>query len=95
MHASAMAADPGIVYWNGTTVDLMHRLRGARQDEGLEVFFTIDAGPHIKAFCQPADEGEVVDLLSDFEGVLDVHETVPGGPARLAGDHSSRGGATS
>ncbi len=82
MHACAMAADPGILYWNGTTVDLMHRVREARAG-GLSAFFTIDAGPQLKVFCPAEDLDACVDLLEREDGVRDVLVAHPGGRARL------------
>lgn len=77
MHASAIAADPPLLYWNGTTVDLIHRLERARRD-GMPLFFSIDAGPHVKIFCESDLESDVLTMLEEFEGVHDIHETAPG-----------------
>lgn len=83
MHASALAADPGVLYWNGSTVELIHRVRDARRS-GTPVFFTIDAGPHVKAFC-PADAVDaVVDLADDSS--VDVIVSGPGGGATLVSE---------
>jgi diphosphomevalonate decarboxylase len=82
MHASAMAAEPGIVYWNGTTVELMHRVRRARKS-GLPVFFTIDAGPQVKVFCPESAQEECETLLGETDGVHEVIATYPGQGARL------------
>ncbi len=82
MHASAMAADPGILYWKGITVEVIHAIRHARRG-GLPVFFTIDAGPHIKAFCPAEAEEDVAQLLRSVDGVLDVLHARPGRGARL------------
>lgn len=81
MHATAIGADPGILYWNPTTVALIHSVREARSD-GLPCFFTIDAGPHVKVFCPADAAAEVADLLADTDGVLDVVHTRPGPGAR-------------
>jgi diphosphomevalonate decarboxylase len=82
MHATAMAAEPGIVYWNGTTVDLMHRVRDARAG-GLPVFFTIDAGPQVKVFCPTSAQEKCEALLRETDGVREVIATYPGQGARL------------
>jgi len=82
MHASAIAADPPLLYWNGTTIDLIHRLERARR-EGMDLFFSIDAGPHVKIFCPEEREAEVLAMLEAFDGVHDVHETAPGPGVRL------------
>lgn len=80
MHASAIAADPGVLYWNGQTVELIHRVRSARAS-GIPVFFTIDAGPHVKVFCEPSAVPAVRDMAADE--VKDVIVSAPGGPARI------------
>lgn len=82
MHASALAADPGILYWRGTTVELMHVVREQRAG-GKPVFFTIDAGPHVKVFTTPEHEAHVSNLLRSVPGVREVLHTRPGPGARL------------
>ena len=52
MHAAALAARPPLVYWNGATVECLHAVRRLRAG-GVPVFFTIDAGPQVKAVCAP------------------------------------------
>jgi diphosphomevalonate decarboxylase len=81
MHALAMAAQPGLLYWNGATVECMHRVRALRQ-QGLPVFFTVDAGPQLKAVCEPAAIEQVKAALRDVPGVLDVLDTGLGAGAR-------------
>lgn len=83
MHACALGADPGILYWNGATVQVLHAIRDARAADGLAAFFTIDAGPHVKVFCAPQDTARVEALLRSVPGVRDVLHAHPGGPARV------------
>jgi len=71
MHALAMAAQPGLLYWNGATVECMHRVRTLRQ-QGLPVFFTVDAGPQLKAVCAPSAIEKVKAALREVPGVFDV-----------------------
>ena len=66
-----MSARPGLVYWNGATVECLHRIRELRQD-GVGVFFTIDAGPQVKAVCLPGTGERVAKVLADVPGVLEV-----------------------
>jgi len=77
MHASAMAADPGIIYWNGLTTTLIHRVRNLRAD-GLAAFFTIDAGPHVKVFCEAHQVSAVEAMLRAVDGVNDIIRAKPG-----------------
>lgn len=82
MHACAMAANPGILYWKGITVDLIHLVRQMRQ-EGTPVFFTIDAGPHIKAFCTAEAAPKVSETLAAVPGVQKILHATPGAGARI------------
>lgn len=83
MHASAIAADPGIVYWNGATVETMHAVRRLRS-EGLEGYFTIDAGPHVKVFAEAAVARDLEAALAKVPGVRRIIVAEPGHGARLA-----------
>jgi len=71
MHAVAMSSQPPLVYWSGATVDCMQRVRELRR-QGLPVFFTIDAGPQVKAVCLPEAAPQVRAALLELPGVLDV-----------------------
>jgi diphosphomevalonate decarboxylase len=82
MHAVMMSARPGLVYWNGTTVECIRRLRGLRAD-GVPVFFTIDAGPQVKAVCEPDIFDRVADELSAIDGVRRVLMSGLGEGARV------------
>jgi diphosphomevalonate decarboxylase len=81
MHASALAARPGVVYWRGATVDAIHAVRDARA-RGLGAWFTVDAGPHVKVLCAPADAAAVERLLAGVAGVTRVMVCRPGAGAR-------------
>lgn len=82
MHATAIGADPGIIYWNPTSLAVVHSVRQARA-QGLPVFFTIDAGPHIKTFC-PADAADDLQaLLESIDGVQEIVAARPGPGASL------------
>ncbi len=70
MHAAAMAGRPALLYWNGVTVDCLHVIRRLRR-EGVPVFFTIDAGPQVKAVCEPDARPRVEAALAEVPGVLD------------------------
>lgn len=88
MHASAIAARPGVVYWNGATVELIHAVRTLRT-QGLAAFFTIDAGPHVKVFTTAGDAAKVEEALRAQPGVIDVLAAAPGPGAHLTEEHLS------
>jgi diphosphomevalonate decarboxylase len=82
MHASAIAAEPGVLYWRGVTVELIHAVRDLRA-AGASAFFSIDAGPHVKVFCTPGDRPAVEAGLRKVQGVVDVIHATIGGASRL------------
>ena len=82
MHAVAMAARPGLLYWNGTTVEGLHRVRDLR-NEGVPVFFTIDAGPQLKAICKPGSSDLVTAALAEIPGVVEIIRCGLGDGARV------------
>ena len=71
MHAVMLSARPGLIYWNGTTVECMRRVRELRAG-GLPVFFTVDAGPQVKAVCEPSAFERVSAELAAIPGVEHV-----------------------
>jgi len=88
MHGLAMSARPGLLYFNATTMECLHRIRALRES-GIGVFFTVDAGPQVKAVCLPGHADKVADALADVAGVGDVLRSglgrgahcLPSGPA--------------
>lgn len=82
MHATALAARPPIVYWHGGTLDVMHRVAKLRL-EGVEAYFTMDAGPHVKVLCAATDAAAVEAALAALPGVLRTFVAAPGGSATL------------
>src|SRR5699024_5160828 len=73
---------PALLYWNGATVNAMHALRALRKD-GVPVYFTIDAGPQIKALCPPEFAATTAATLAAVPGVQSVLRTGLGPGAHL------------
>ncbi|RYE94576.1 MAG: diphosphomevalonate decarboxylase, partial [Myxococcales bacterium] len=88
MHASALAAAPGVLYWIGATVEVIAAVRELRAG-GTGAWCTIDAGPHVKVLCAPGDAAAVAARLAAVPGVLRVIEARPGQGARLVADGSA------
>src|SRR5690348_777759 len=86
MHAVMLSTRPGLIYWNGATVECMQRVRGLRDREGVGVFFTIDAGPQVKAVCLPDAAAPVADALRGVPGVQSVLVSGLGQGARIVED---------
>ncbi|WP_348764851.1 diphosphomevalonate decarboxylase [uncultured Salinisphaera sp.] len=71
LHGLMLSTRPGLLYWNAATVAAMHAVRELRE-AGTPVYFTIDAGPQVKAICAPEHTAEVARVLADVPGVLDT-----------------------
>jgi diphosphomevalonate decarboxylase len=82
MHAVMLSARPGLVYWNGATVECVHAIRDLRR-AGVAVFFTIDAGPQVKAVCETGAVATVRAALESIGRVERVLTVGLGGPARV------------
>ncbi len=85
MHSVMWASRPPMVYWNATTLECMDAVRQMQAD-GVPVFFTIDAGPQLKAVCEPAAVDTVRERLAATPGVEAVMVTGLGEGARLVDD---------
>jgi len=84
MHAVMLSSRPGLVYWNGATVECLHRVRELR-NRGVPVFFTIDAGPQMKAVCPPEAFERVTAELETVPGVVKLLSSGLGKGARVVG----------
>jgi diphosphomevalonate decarboxylase len=82
MHASALAADPGVCYLRGATIEGLHALRALRR-RGTAAYFTCDAGPHPKALTTAQCADAVVAALAAIPGVLRTLIARPGEGARV------------
>lgn len=86
MHAVGMAAQPPLLYWNPSTLAGMQLLQKLRVEQGVPVFFTVDAGPQIKAVCLPEAVLQVQAALREVPGVQQVSVAGLGQGARLLQD---------
>ncbi|MDH5462292.1 MAG: diphosphomevalonate decarboxylase [Candidatus Bathyarchaeota archaeon] len=78
MHAVMMTSTPPLFYWTPETLRLIRSTQAMRK-EGLECYFTIDAGPNVHYFCRPEDTYELQKILEKIEG---VSKTILAKPAR-------------
>ena len=82
MHSVMWASRPPMVYWNAATMRCLQTVRRL-QEAGRSVFFTIDAGPQVKAVCLPDDAQAVGQALVETPGVVEVMTSGLGAAARL------------
>jgi diphosphomevalonate decarboxylase len=82
MHAVMMSARPPVMYWNAATLACVRCLTALRE-AGLPVFYTIDAGPQVKAICQPEARDAVEHALRSIPGVAELRRSGLGGAAHV------------
>ncbi|MEQ1803251.1 MAG: diphosphomevalonate decarboxylase [Gammaproteobacteria bacterium] len=84
MHAVMLTTRPPLIYWTPATLACLHRVQALRR-EGVPVFFTVDAGPQVKAVCLPGAAPDVAAALAAVPGVLRILRSPLGEGARLRG----------
>lgn len=82
MHAASLAAQPALLYWTPATLAAIHRVRELRA-EGLEAYFTIDAGPQVKILCRAEERSRVAEEIARVPGVRRVLLSAPGPGAEV------------
>lgn len=68
MHAVMMTSYPPLFYWEPTSVAVMKAVPEWRK-EGLEVCYTLDAGPNVHCICKRNDSKEVITRLENMSGI--------------------------
>jgi diphosphomevalonate decarboxylase len=86
MHATMLTAKPSLLYWTGDTVAILRAVTAWRQ-EGLRVYFTIDAGPQVKVLCLENEVEEILRRLRSLREERDLLVSSPGEGARLTDEH--------
>jgi diphosphomevalonate decarboxylase len=80
MHSVMMTSSPPLFYWEPGTLEIINAVREWRK-EGLQVCYTIDAGPNVHLIC-PGGEAEAVKRrLGNLVNIKSVLKSTPGGPA--------------
>ena len=82
MHAVMMTSRPPLFYWAPTTLTVMQQVRQWRAD-GINVCYTLDAGPNVHCICLKDDADTVLNGLKGIEGVRDIRTAGAGGGAVL------------
>lgn len=82
MHAVMMTSRPPLFYWQPATLTLMNAVRSWRA-EGIDVCYTLDAGPNVHCICTPSHADKVRSRLMDMEGVQDVRIANVGGASKI------------
>lgn len=82
MHAVMMTGNPSLFYWLPPTLAIMETIRTLRAD-GVQVCYTLDAGPNVHCICVREDANTVREALQTLSGIIEIREATPGGPAHV------------
>lgn len=69
MHATMIASWPPLIYWQPDSLAAMQKVWALRQ-QGLEVYFTMDAGPNLKLLFRQGDSTQLLAHFPNLEIVL-------------------------
>ncbi len=83
MHAVMMTSSPSILYWESVTMTVMKKVVEWRS-QGLQVCYTIDAGPNVHVLCPAEDAQSVEKLLQSINGIETIYRSNPGHGVQLS-----------
>lgn len=78
MHALMLSTEPPLRYWNSTTLGCLDAVEQL-QNHQVPVFYSIDAGPQVKAICASDVGDTVAKALAQVRGVRQVIQSAIGG----------------
>lgn len=83
MHAVMMTSTPLILYWEPSTVAIMKKVIEWRS-QGLQVCYTLDAGPNVHVLCLAQDASQLEKLLQEaIPGVEMIYHSHAGGGVQV------------
>lgn len=79
MHSLMLTTNPPLIYWNPATLEVIQLVLRLR-NEGVECYFTIDAGPQVKILCESQNASRIALELIEISGVEEarISELGPG-----------------
>ncbi len=77
MHALTLSANPDFTYFNGQTLLIMNLVKQLRR-QGIECYYTIDAGPNVKILCRQSAVQQISETFTPLLGADNVIVAKPG-----------------
>lgn len=71
MHAMNLTANPGFTYFEPDTIALIHLIHSLRKD-GIECYYTIDAGPNVKIICEERNSKKITSAVYKLLGNVKI-----------------------
>jgi diphosphomevalonate decarboxylase len=82
MHSVMMTSSPPIFYWEPTSIAVINAVQNWRK-LGIQVCYTLDAGPNVHCICPAGFADDVIKRLGQIAGVQQVLPSRVGGPTQL------------
>lgn len=82
MHLVMMTQNPPLYFWSGKTLEVMKQVVNLRE-QGMHVYFSIDAGENVHVICQKADEAKIAAHFRQQPDVLNIIHNDPAPGARV------------
>ncbi|NJL54703.1 diphosphomevalonate decarboxylase [bacterium] len=82
MHAVMMTSKPPLFYWHPASLALMQQVRAWRS-EGINVCYTLDAGPNVHCICTEDSLGPLMERLALLDSVQETFVARPGAGAEI------------
>ncbi|MEE2828300.1 MAG: diphosphomevalonate decarboxylase [Myxococcota bacterium] len=87
VQAIMMSGRPSALYMQGDTVRLIHALRAFRDEAGVPVYFTLDAGPNLHVLCEGKHAPRVEAWLTEMAPRAELLHNRPGPGTQLLDEH--------
>ncbi len=82
MHAVMMTSKPSLFYWLPKSLQIILAVQEWRR-QGLQVCYTLDAGPNVHCICVAEDAAAVAARLKELDSDMEVIRSSVGGGAQL------------
>jgi diphosphomevalonate decarboxylase len=69
MHAIMLTSLPPLMYWSPLSIEIMRQVAAWRAG-GLEVAYTLDAGPNVHIICSADSRHTVIERLAAIQGIM-------------------------
>ncbi|MFX0124940.1 MAG: diphosphomevalonate decarboxylase [Candidatus Hodarchaeota archaeon] len=87
MHATMHTTTPPILYWQAESLNLMKEVIALREEDNIECYFTMDAGPQVKILCLKKDIPLIKKRISEIQELQDIFICHPGEGTKLIEEH--------
>ncbi|UQS86615.1 diphosphomevalonate decarboxylase [Nicoliella spurrieriana] len=85
MHALTLSADPSFTYLNADSLAVIELVRSLRMN-GIDCYFTMDAGPNVKIICQQLNESIIITHLQQLFADENIVVCKPGPGVKIIND---------